>query len=83
MNATMEAKTVLASKTICGTTVFGKHVRYTVEAIHNPESRDLQGRWTVAINGKVCRWYAMERPAVRCVERARVGAYGISFGEAF
>lgn len=76
--------TVIASTKVTGVhSLTGKTLKYLVEAIFNPESRDLQGRWMVAINGKVCRWYAMESPAVGCVNRAKVGMYGITFGEAF
>ena len=77
--------TTLKTKTVTGThSLTGEALAYTVAAVHNPDS-DLTdgGCWMVTLNGKPIRWYGMERPAVRCVERARVGAYGISFGEAF
>ena len=73
----------IATKEISGVTTFGKKVAYKIEAVINPESRDLQGRWVVMLNGKPIRWYAMESPALRCVRKAHVGMYGISFGESF
>lgn len=74
---------VIATKTVTGThALTGKALTYKVDAVHNPESL-LEGRWTVVINGKTSRWYAMESAALRCVRKAIVGMYGISFGEAF
>lgn len=74
----------IATKTVTGThSLTGKRLTYTVAAVFNPDSPDLQGRWFITINGKACRWYAMEAPALRCVKKAKVGAYGITFGEAF
>lgn len=74
----------IATKKISGIhSLTGRQLSYTVEAIYNPESADLQARWIVAINGKPSRWYAMQSAAERCVRKAKVGAYGITFGEAF
>ncbi len=76
--------TTLTTKTISGIhSLNGKTLNYKVDAIRNDNSRDLQGRWIVAVNGRAIRWYAMESAALRCVRKAVVGAYGISFGEAF
>jgi hypothetical protein len=80
-NAT--ASTVLASKTITGTHILtGKALSFRVEVLLNPGTPDLQGRWTVTLNGKPIRWYAMESAAMACFRRAKVGGYGLTFGEA-
>ena len=76
--------TTLASKTVTGIhSLTGKTLTYTVAAVLNSDSPDIYGRWIITLNGKAIRWYAMEAPALRCVRKACVGAYGISFGEAF
>lgn len=74
---------MLTTTTVTGThSLTGKRLTYTVTAYVVPDA-NLPGRWIVALNGCVIRWYAMELPALRCIQRACVGAYGISFGEAF
>ena len=74
----------LATRTVTGIhTLTGKTLTYTVDAIEDTEKEVDRGRWMVLVNGRPTRWYGMEKPALRCVRKAIVGGYGLSFGEAF
>ncbi len=72
--------TVLATKTISGVIIDGTTKTYTVKAIEVHDA-GTEGRFVVCINGRINRWYAMERPALLCVKKALVGYYGFSYGE--
>jgi hypothetical protein len=74
--------TVLAEKTISGVIIDGTTKTYTVKAIEVHDA-GTEGRFVVCINGRINRWYAMERPAMLCVKKALVGYYGFSYGEPF
>ena len=75
---------VINTKTVTGThTLTNKKLTYLVEVLVDTQKTEMSGKWIVKINGKAIRWYGMESAAIRCFNRAKVGAYGITFGECF